>query len=163
MQQPDILSRFDSIPQALVDSILDGTRSLADVYGLTANELDAMYIKGYNLYNQARWSAALVVFDVLAYYDHLESRYHIARAACLKMLSRHEDALKAYGVAHILDIEDPEVAMNIVECLIALHRKADALVALKAVDELTEGNSQHTQTRARAEALAALIQNEGTL
>jgi type III secretion system low calcium response chaperone LcrH/SycD len=152
------------------EDINDLTREVADflfaggtvaaLYGLDADELEALYALAYNLYNQARWAQALKLFSFLTFHDHLERRFHLGRAACLQMLKQHEDALRAYGLAYVLDVLDPMVSLRIAECLIALRRKEDALTALETVVALTEAGSEFAPIRQRAVALATLIRPE---
>ncbi len=78
--------------------------------------------------------------------------------ACLQMLGRHDDALRAYLLAHVLDVSEPTVALHIAECLIALHRKDDARTALETVVALTEEDVAFAPIRSRAQALASLVQ-----
>jgi type III secretion system low calcium response chaperone LcrH/SycD len=132
--------------------------TLAGLYGLNARELEAVYTQGYRLYNQGRWMEALQMFSFLAFQDHLERRYQVARAGCLQMLKRYEDALSAYGLASLMDATDPEVLLHMAECLLALRRRDDAQTALEAIAALTDGDGACAPIRARAAALCALIQ-----
>ncbi|HLA74003.1 MAG TPA: SycD/LcrH family type III secretion system chaperone [Steroidobacteraceae bacterium] len=131
--------------------------TVADMYGLEPEELEPMYALGFSLYNQARWSEALRVFSHLTFHSHLEQRFHVGRAACLQMLKQHEDALRAFGLAYLLDAEDPSVSLHIAECLIALGKKEDARGVLENVAELTQGKAEFEQIGKRGAALVALL------
>ncbi len=131
---------------------------LADIHGATPRELEATYTFAYNLYNQARWHEALRVFSFLVQEDHLDRRFHLGRGGCLKMLKRHEDALKAYGIAHLLDVDDPTVGLYVAECLMALGRRGDAKVALEAVIAIAEDQPRFADLVRRANAVIHLIE-----
>ncbi len=150
---PDI----EDFAQEIADFVFAGG-SMSAVYGLDAKDLEAIYALAYNLYNQARWQEALQTFSFLTYQSHLERRFHVGRGACLQMLGRHDDALRAYLLAHVLDVSEPTVALHIAECLIALHRKDDARTALETVVALTEEDVAFAPIRSRAQALASLVQ-----
>lgn len=146
----------NALAQEIADFLFGGG-TLADIYGLDARQLEAAYAHGYSLYNQGRWAPALQVFSFLTCHDHLDRRYHIARAACLQMLKQHEEALRAYSLAQLLDVSDPAVGLHVAECLIALQRKADARTALETVAMLTGDEAAYAPIRARAAALSGLI------
>ncbi len=131
--------------------------TVADLYRIEARQLEAVYAHAFNLYGQARWNEALRIFSFLALQNHLERRFHIGKAACLQMLKRYEDALRAYGLAHVLDVSEPTVALHIAECCIALRRKEDARTALETVMVLADESPAFAPIRARAKALAALL------
>ncbi len=131
---------------------------LADIHGATPRELEATYAFAYSLYNQARWREALRVFGFLVQEDHLDRRFHLGRAGCLKMLKRHDDALKAYGIAHLLDVEDPSVGLYVAECLLALGRRGDAKVALETVIAIAGDQPRHADLVRRANAVIRLIE-----
>lgn len=135
--------------------MVGGQATLANLKGLNTQEMEAAYAVGYNLYNQARWLDALKVFSFLSFHDHLDRRFHIGRGACLQMLKHNEDALRAYAIAHVLDVSDPVVAIRIAECLIALRRKSDARVVLRTVEVLAEEAAPKIGARARG--LIALL------
>ena len=147
---------INDLAQEIADFLFSGG-SIADVYGLEARQLEAAYALGYNLYSQARWAEALRVFSFLTFHAHLDRRFHLGRAACLQVLGRHEQALKAYLLAHVLDVSDPVVGLHVAECLIALRRKAEARTALEAVLAIADEDAVFAPIRARAEALFELI------
>ncbi len=156
MQQTQTPSDLGDQVQGIADFVLAGG-TLAQLYRLEPQELEAAYALGYSLYNQARWNEAFQVFSFLTYYNPLERRFHLGRAACLQMLEQHENALHAYGPAYVLDALDSTTALHIAECLIALRRKDEARAALEAVAELAADDPTAAAVRARAAALTALI------
>jgi type III secretion system low calcium response chaperone LcrH/SycD len=147
---------INDLAQQVADFLFAGG-TVAALYGLSTKELEPMYALGYSLYNQARWTEALKVFSFLTYHSHLEQRFHVGRAACLQMLKQHEEALRAYGLAYLLDASDPSVSLHIAECLIALGKKEEARGVLENVAELTQGSTPFARIRKRAAALSALI------
>lgn len=147
---------INDLAQEVADFLFQGG-TVADIYGVEANDLEPVYALGFSLYNQARWSEALQVFSYLAYHSHLDQRFHVARGACLQMMKQFEEALRAYGPAYVLDASDPVVCLHIAECFIALRKKDEARSVLEAVAAMTEGNSVYEQIAKRGAALSALI------
>ncbi|MEJ0035228.1 MAG: SycD/LcrH family type III secretion system chaperone [Gammaproteobacteria bacterium] len=150
---------LDEIAQDVATYLFAGG-TVAGLYGTTDEDLEAVYALGYNLYNQSRWAEALRVFSFLAMQNHVERRFHVGRGACLLMLKRHEEALRAFGLAHLLDVSDPAVALQFAECLIALRRKDDARVALQTVAALAADEEAYRPIRSRAAALSTLLQGQ---
>jgi type III secretion system low calcium response chaperone LcrH/SycD len=144
------------LAQEIADFLFAGG-TVADIYGLDATQIEAVYALGYNLYNQGRWAQALQVFSFLTFHDHVDRRLHIARAACLQMLKRYEEALTAYLLAHVLDVSDPAVGLQLAECLIALRRKPEARAALETVAVLAGEDPAFAPIRARAAAQSEFI------
>lgn len=157
MQQTQADAKLAAVAQELAGFMLDDGGTLAQVYGLQDQELEAVYALGFNFYNQARWLDALKVFSFLVAHNHFERRYQVARAACLQMLKQYDEALKAYVIAHVMDITDPLVALHIAECLIAQGKREDALTALETVRAQTEDKPQFAELASRAAALAKLL------
>lgn len=131
--------------------------TLAQACGISGEELEAAYAMAYGLYGQGCWDDALQLFDFLCQHSHLERRFHVGRGSCLHMLRQYERALVAYGVAHVMDVEEPSVALRTAECLIALGRHSDALTALETVELLVTGKPEHAALQQRAQALAELL------
>ena len=144
--------------------LLEQGGTLAQVYGIEPAQLEAAYALAYQYYHQARWQEALTVFEFLCQHQHVERRYQLGRAACLKMLKRHEQALHAYGLAHLMQANDPHSAMHIAQCLLALERRADAVTALESVCALCQGSDlEHTLGRQAAAMLRLLSATEETV
>lgn len=151
------LANLEQLTQELASFLFDHCGTMAQFYGLESRELEAVYALGYALYNQGRWSDALQVFGSLVRHDHLDRRYQIAAANCLKMQRRFDMALRAYGVAHLLDVTDPHVVLQMGECLIALGNKEDAQAMLDGVGQLASGQPQYAAIADRARALCDLL------
>ncbi len=147
---------LDDLAQEIADFLFAGG-TVADVYGLGEEQLEAVYALGYSLYNQGRWAQALQVFSFLTFHAHLDRRFHVARASCLQMLRRHDEALKAYLLAHLLDVSDPAVALHVAECLIALRRRSEARTALETAAVLAGEAAAFAPLRGRVAALSELI------
>lgn len=158
-QSPQSSADINAVIDELSSFLLESGGTLSQVYGFEAQEMEAVYAHAYSLYNQARWKEALKIFNFLVVHDHLERRYHVGQAACLQMLKRYDEALKAYGMAHVMNVMDPVVALHIAECLIAQGKKEDALIALESVVAITEDNPKFAELASRARALADLLRH----
>lgn len=131
--------------------------SLAQLYNIAPEQLEAAYTLAYQYYHQARWQDALTIFEFLCQHQHTERRYQLGRAACLKMLKRYELALHAYGLAHFMQATDAHSAMQIAQCLIALERRADAVTALESVLALCQDTALQSTLGQQASAMLRLL------
>jgi len=134
---------------------------LGALRGLSRDDYEAIYAVGHGLYQQGRYQDACHVFSWLALHHHMERRFISALAASLQMCQRHEDALRIYTVAAVLDPADPIPTYHMAECLIATGRLAQALEALAMVVAQCRPGA-HDALRQRAQALEALLSRRRT-
>jgi type III secretion system low calcium response chaperone LcrH/SycD len=150
----------EQLLDALARHLLEESGTVGQIHGIGPDELEALYAFAHSLYNQARWPEALSAFNFLSIQDHLDRRHHMGRGACLQMLRRHEEALRAYSLAFLLEMTDPVVSFHIGECLIALGRREDAQVALDAAADAAADAPACTDVGERALALLTLLKRK---
>ncbi len=98
-------------------------------------QIEAYYGWGRQFYVRGDYPAAERVFAYGFLHAGADIRFAKALAAARKMQGKYDEALKAYSLAAILDLDDPEPSFFAAECLFHLERKAAALSALDAADE----------------------------
>lgn len=130
--------------------------TLGALYDYTEHDCEVMYTLGHGLYSQGRFADAVKVFGFLAMHNHLERRYMKALAASLQMTGSHEEAIKFYTLASVMDPTDPVPTFHTCECLIALGMKDNAIEGLELVVAQCRDDAQ-LPLRERARALAALL------
>ena len=92
----------------IVDQLLSGEKTLGDIRGLTTQEIEAIYTVAYNLFENAKYEDALRVFGFLCLYSHLDKRFWLGAAACHQQLKNFQQAVDAYSMSAMLDVEDPD-------------------------------------------------------
>lgn len=129
----------DAQPQARLASVeeaqallqlMGGGVTLAALSGITPRRLEAYYALGYTCYRSGRYQDAERIFSFVLLQNHLDARTHKALGMTLQMQRKHEQALKPYGAASLMDLTDPEPVVRMAECLLALARLDEALGAL---------------------------------
>ena len=132
--------------------------TLKDVGGYTEREFEALYAMGYNLYNQAKYGDALLVFGFLLMHDQFGRKYYKAMGSCQQMLKRYEDAIRNYSMASLLDLQDPEPTFHTAECMVALGMVQEAREALDMVERQTRDKPERKAMHDRAEAMLKLLE-----
>jgi type III secretion system low calcium response chaperone LcrH/SycD len=146
----------DEITEMLVDFLENG-KTLADVRGMTPEELETVYAMGFNAYNGGRYEQALTSFQFLVYFDHMEKKYWRALGSTLQMMKRFDKAVDAYGFATLLDSTDPRTPLQAADCHLALGNREEALSGLNAAIEWSGNNPDYQAVKERALALRELL------
>ncbi len=141
---------------AEITRFLHNGGTLAEVIGLDARELEAMYAVGHGLYEQGRYDEAHKMFSLLCMHAPNDGRFPQAAAGAARMLGRYEDALGFYCVACMRSPGDHQLAFQTVECLLALNQPGPASDML---DALVSAPDLPATGRARAEALLEALRS----
>lgn len=115
--------------QALQDYLLQGG-TIGTLRGVTPRQLEAFYALGFNCFQSGRYEDAEKLFTYVLTHNHLDARTHKALGMALQAQRKHEQALKPYGAASLMDMTDPEPVVHMAECFLALGRVSDARQAL---------------------------------
>lgn len=101
---------------------------------LSKDEAEALYTLGHNYYQQGNYQEAVTLFEWLCRHSTIEGRYLKALGAACQMIERYKTAINAYGLAAVLDIEDPEPSIFACECLLHLSEFDRAKQAYEAAE-----------------------------
>ncbi|MBL8965329.1 MAG: tetratricopeptide repeat protein, partial [Phycisphaerae bacterium] len=111
--------RVQQDTEALLRLITNGG-TLAGLFKLSDDELEALYAFGLSHYNQGRYAEAMKIFSRLVTLHHGQTRYYNALAASHQMLGQHERAVHYWGVSQLLDPKDPVPTFHTGQSLLAL-------------------------------------------
>ncbi|WP_198031295.1 SycD/LcrH family type III secretion system chaperone [Bradyrhizobium sp. th.b2] len=143
MSDPEAADAIDGgATSHLALDLMAGRATLGDVVGITDEELEALYALGYRYYCCGKYERALSFFRFLCLHRHTDARYWLSLAATSQVLEDTEGAVQAYGLAALLNSEDPQIPLRAAECLVKLGRPAAAIVALGDVLTLSAGNTE---------------------
>lgn len=98
--------------------------------------IEALYAFGYHLYENGLYQKALHFFRSLTLLSPKNAKYWKSLAATYQMLRDFDRAVEAYGVAALLEQEDPLNHWHASECFIALKKEAEANEATDAAEFL---------------------------
>lgn len=145
----------------IAGNFLKNGKTFREARGLTRENMEALYTLGYNAYNSGQYEQAHRAFQFLCVFDHIERKYWLALGACRQLLKRHAEAVDAYAIASLLDIQDPVPPLRAAECHLALGRRDQAIVALEAVLLAAGDDPAHRETAVRARTMLELLQQAG--
>jgi len=133
-------------------------RTLADIHGITPQDLEAIYSVAFNQYNNQRYDEAVKVFKFLCMHDHFQEKYWMGLGATHQMMKDFKLAASAYGYAYLLDSDNPKPPLHAADCFMADGNTKDAESALHLVLELTKDKQEEfAAVRQRATVLMGVI------
>lgn len=132
--------------------------SLRDVAGITQEDLEAIYAMAYNLVSARKFEQAEQLFRFLCMYDHLEQRWWNGLGVTLQNAGKHAEAVNAYAMATILDVNDPRPQAQAGYCLAALQRWKEAADALGAAVEICADKPELAEVKVQAAGLLEKVQ-----
>ena len=115
--------------------VIAGGGTLASMRGLTPDEIETIYAIGFNLYNQGKYATAEPMFQFACLYSHLEPRYWTALGDCRQMAKNYQPAIDSYGMAFMLDVDNPWPTIQAAICYLAVGDKEQAADALSLGDK----------------------------
>lgn len=138
--------------EALLEHIAGGG-TLGEAINLEAEQLEAIYAVAYNHFTAKKYDKAIDLFKFLCLYDHAEPRWYYSLGVAQQQKGDHEAAVTAYGMATLLDVEDPRPQAQAGYCLMALGRYDEARSALEGAIMACGKNAAHANVRSQAEVL----------
>lgn len=133
---------------------LEEGRTLAQIQGLTRDDLEVLYAQGFRLLTQGMRDKAEVVFTRLVMIDPLMSRNHYCLGLCHQLAGDPARALGLFEISVALDATNPEGLIKMGECHLSLNRPEDAAVCFRLA--LAEARKGHGTADA-AERAARLL------
>lgn len=130
----------------LADALADTDQAVK----LDANNIDALILRGYILFNMQQAEKAIADFSQVLELDHQHIRARMYRAFANLDGKNHQAALDDYLLILTLDTSLTDVHLSIARCYIGLEQKEQALKSLKTYLETT------TDERGKAQANALL-------
>ena len=130
--------------------------TLGDWLGMGPAERAAADALARYFYQQDQYDESAQLFLWLIAMQPFERSYMLGLAAVRMMQGRYADAVDQYAAALALDIEDPQPAFLMAQCLLKMGLRDPARDALSICLEYAKG-PPHADLRARAQALVDLI------
>ncbi|WP_066639746.1 SycD/LcrH family type III secretion system chaperone [Bordetella sp. H567] len=140
--------------RARVRKILRDGAPLGDSLRIPAQDRKVLYAVAYKLYAEARYDLAQHLFAQLVMYDHHQVRYMKGLAAATQMLGDHEEAMRMYSVAALMDASDPAVVMHAGDCFRAMGKHARAVESFDLARAMCS-KAEHEPVKRRCNQLLA--------
>ncbi len=120
--------------------------------------MEVVYAAAYNYFQSGKYAEAEPIFAFLCFNDLFEKKFWLGLGACRQMLGQYDEAVQAYGMAAVLDVEDPDVHLHAADCLLAKGDLEGADSALSAASHWAGDNPTFAATRSRAETILDIMQ-----
>jgi Flp pilus assembly protein TadD len=124
---------------------------------LSDGQANTIYAAAYQLSEQGRHDQAVSLFALLALYRPKEPKYALATAISFRRMRRYEEAIVLFGQTMALQPHNWGPAFQMVECMMLLGRRAEALNVLATIKHDSEQAGQKDAVE-RAGALLELIE-----
>ena len=136
----------------------NGVTTIADVKGITAKELAAVYRVGHGYYTTGRFEEAEKVFHFLCLLEHTDAKFWTALGAARQARKNYKDAIEAYACATLLDMTLPKPHYYAAECALMQGNLDMAESGVRSLLELcTTGDETSNRFRAKALKLKDVI------
>lgn len=142
-----------------VQDVLSG-KPLYEAAGWNAEQVQSLYTTAYHHYTSGSFQEALEIFKILLVMNSMDNRVWLGFGASAQMLKKHEEALKAYGYASLLDPMNPKPFFHAMECHIALKNFEEAKTAGEYVVGVTTDKPEHAKLLARTQLLLKAIETK---
>ncbi|MCZ0944076.1 MAG: hypothetical protein OXJ53_13540 [Gammaproteobacteria bacterium] len=110
--------------------------TLAEVFGIGRDGLEGLYGVARNDYVGGRYEQAVVGFELLCLYDHLNFDYWLALGRCRQMMRDYFAAGSALSVAvECAAAPAPDLLMDVAECMIVAEEPEAAEAALRGISD----------------------------
>ena len=136
----------------LLDHFKDGG-TLKSYARLTDEDLEAIYAVAHNQFTARKYDKAVDLFKFLCLYDHTEPRWFYGLGIARQHAGDYAGAVEAYGLATILDVENPRPQAQAGYCLLAMERWPEAQSALEGTLMVCGENPAHADVKRQAEGL----------
>ncbi|WP_108650441.1 SycD/LcrH family type III secretion system chaperone [Dongshaea marina] len=133
--------------------VLEQGKSLAELKNISPQELERVYSRAFDSYQNGCYSCALEDFSYLVIHNPWDRRFHIALGSTLQNLGQYQDALSFFGLALFMDACDPLPSYRIAQCLIELRELSSARDALQTAVQQSYSDPEHEQIRELANSL----------
>ncbi|MCL9783338.1 SycD/LcrH family type III secretion system chaperone [Vibrio sp. S4M6] len=150
MSNVEELSRF-------CQQVLEQGKTLAEMRDISAQELENIYSRGFDYYQQGDYTRALDDFSYLVIHNPWDRRFYIALGSTLQNMKQYREALSFFGLALFMDSCDPTASYRIAQCLIELRETVSARDALQTAIQQSYSDPKHTQIRNMANRLLSTL------
>ncbi len=139
--------------EEITKKVIAGETTYQIELGLTDEELEAMYMVGFNFYNQERYEDAKKTFALISVLKPTEYKYAFALASAHRMNGDFENAILGYFAAAGLSPTNPTPFVHMAECLIHLDDLIGAKENLERAIEIAGDNEDYQDLKNRAQIM----------
>ncbi len=146
--------------EKVVDDLMSGKTTLADMRGFSEEEIEAIYSLAYNIFENGKYEDALKIFQFLCLFSHLDERFWLGAGACYQQLKEFEKAVEAYSMVAMMDVENPIPPLQAAMCYLSMEDFDKAESGCEAAIHWSGDKDEHATTKARADALLSAVREQ---
>lgn len=133
--------------QEMVHLLEDGMTTVAELRGITHEELETVYSLAHDYYRTGRYDEAETLFRALTMLDHLNEKYLMGLGAVHQVKKHWDEALKAYAlVSGTFDIKNVKAPYYAAECFLAKGDRVNAKAAIEHVKHFADVKTEVGRT-----------------
>lgn len=121
-------------------------------------DLRTLYSLAYQFYQSKDYDQAKSIFHQLVISKPLKQKYWLGLGACFQLEKNYTEALKAWGMASILEGDDPMPYFHAAECNFALNDPKQGWNALKVSKMLL--TNKHEELKGKIKQLESAWEKE---
>lgn len=145
--------------EAIIEHIGAGG-TLRGLLDIGDEELEAIYAVAYNHFTAHKFDKAIELFKFLCLYDHTEPRWFYSLGITQQQSGDYEGALNSYGVATILDVDDPRPQAQAGYCLMAMDRWKEAKDAFDGAMIACGDDPAHAGVKGQCESMLSVVEKK---
>ena len=147
-----VMAKFEELVRHFL-----GGHTLKSYAGMGRDEMEAIYATAHNFFQGGNLDKATELMKLLCLYDHTEFRWFYGFGTVRQAAKDWPKALEAYGLATLLDMEDPRPQAQAGYCLMALERWPEAESALEGAILACDNQApRHADVKKQAEELLSI-------
>lgn len=123
----------------IIEGLINGA-SFGKAINFNEHMAESLYSRGYIQYQQGRYEDAAKTFGFILFNDPINPRAMRGMASSLQMQGRFNEALYFLTYAAVADDDNADVSVQVIECLLHLGRKKDAMRLLEDVEIALRNN-----------------------
>lgn len=154
-EQPDVLKQAEIIIEGLINGA-----SFGAAINFNEHMAESLYSRGYVQYQQGRYEDASKTFGFILFNDPSNTRAMRGMASSLQMRGNYEQALLFLSYAAVADDDNADVSVQVIECLLHLGRKDDAMRLLSDVEQALANDPRDEYITNKIIGLRALLGSE---
>ncbi len=146
---PEDLLKIDQVCQ----QIMGEYKTLAEINNISSEELEEIYRRGLEDYQQSHLEQAMASFGYLVLHQPWDRRFHLAFASTLHWAGDYQRALTFYSYALAMDACDPASSFRMAQCLVSLGDENSAIEALQLAIKQSYSKPEYRETGELAQSL----------
>jgi type III secretion system low calcium response chaperone LcrH/SycD len=120
---------------------------------LSADSVETLYSNGYELYRNGKYEDAKAFFKILTLLDPSIRRNWMGLGACHQMIKEYDTAIACYGVAAVINPDDPYAHWHAADCFFQKDEKKKAVETLSSAIITAKQCDKHLSLVAKLELL----------